>query len=293
MAGSDVTFNWRTTGFSGVDERNGVSTGSLVLICGDTGTGKSTAAHSIGVHQYKKYGDGVFYVSWEQGKKEIMSRIFSHESDVDLGKIIDDELTPEERYTVRKAKLQLLFEVGDTNLDEYLTAGEETAEEEFIQQASQDFTSKPSGFYIYDNLRDFDDLMLRMELLRSTKNVRLFIVDYLTLIPPGTEHRGLQSWEVYIKMSQRLKTFARINDVIVITPLQFDAKDEKIRFSKNIINDSDLALFLSQDKEDKEMDSVTWRFGKYRNFKTIPNKPLQDFKLMRAFDRAKFLELEF
>lgn len=293
MAGEDVTFNWRTTGIQGIDERNGITTGALVLLCGDTGTGKSTAAHSIGVHQFKKYSSGVMYASWEQGRKEIMARIFSYESDVDLGKIIDDELDIEERHKLRNAKLSLLFQLEDKDVEKFLKENEGVNEELFIKQASAEFKSKENGFFIYDDGPNFDDLLVRMELLRSTKNVELFVVDYLTIIPPGHEHRSLQSWEVYIKMSQQLKNFARKNDVTVIAPLQFDGKEGKIRFSKNILNDADLAIFMSQDKEDVEMNTVTISFGKYRNFKTIKGKPLQSFKLMRSFETAKFREVTF
>lgn len=293
IASTSSKFNWRTTGFKAIDERNGISTGSLVLLCGDTGTGKSTAAHSMGVHQFKKYEDSVFYASWEQGVKEITTRIFSYESDIDLGKIMDDVMTAEERVTLRTAKLNLLFTANNSQVNEYVAANTHLDEEAFLVQAGKDLEIKPNKFYIFDKIGDFDDLMVRMELMLKTKNVRTFIVDYLTIIPAGAGQRGYQSWELYIKMSQRLKNFARVNDVLVITPLQYDSKEGKIKFSKNIENDADLSIRMSQDKEDLELNSVTWSFGKYRNFKTIMGKPLAPFKLVTAFDRAKFEDMEF
>ena len=292
LAGSDVRFNWRTTGIEAIDERNGVSTGSLVLLCGDTGTGKSTHGHSIGIHQHLKYADSVAYWSWEQGKKEIMGRIWSHQSEVDLGDIISDELDCADRIKMRTTKLNFLFE-DDPQIKELASGMLDKSEEEFIRAASGVLKRRGCEFYIYDHGPNFDQLLVEMELLRSVKGVRLFIVDYLTLIPAGAEMRGMQSWEMYIKMSQRLKSFARRNDVIVITPLQFDAKEGTIRFSKNIINDADLALFMSQDEEDREMGTVTHVFAKYRNFKSIPNKPLESFKLLRSFNTAKFVDIRF
>jgi len=292
LAGADVSFEWRTTGVPDIDRRNGISLGSLVLICGDTGTGKSTRAHSIGIHQYNKYREGVAYWSWEQGKKEIMARIWSHESDVDLGNIISDELTREERGKLRVAKLKFLFINSDVNfVEESLESG--LSEEEFIREAALRFERKPEGFYIYDHAPNFDDLLVEMELLRSTKGVRIYICDYITIIPAGAGHRGLQSWERYLEMSKALKTFARRGNCIVITPLQFDSKEGKIRFSQNIINDADLALFMSQDKEDLELGTVTNKFAKFRNYRTIPGEPLSNFKQLRAFDRAKFLDISF
>lgn len=292
LAGADVTFEYRTTGVEAIDRRNGISLGSLVLICGDTGTGKSTRAHSIGIHQYNKYGEGVAYWSWEQGKKEIMARVWSHESDVDLGKIISDELSRDERAKLRKAKLFFLFLNSDVNfVEESLEAG--MSEEEFIREAAGRFERRPSGFFIYDHSPNFDELLVEMELLRSTKGVRTFVCDYITLIPAGAAHRGLQSWERFLEMSKALKTFARRGKCIVLTPLQFDSKEGKIRFSQNIINDADLALSMSTDKEDLELGTVTNSFLKFRNFKTIPGEPLSDFKQLKAFDRAKFLDLNF
>jgi KaiC/GvpD/RAD55 family RecA-like ATPase len=293
LAGADVKFNWRTTGIAAIDRRNGVATGSLVLLCGDTGTGKSTQAHSIAIHQYNKYGEGVAYWSWEQGKKEIMARVWSHQADVDLGNIISDELEPHDRATVRKAKLKFLFHYDEVEMDKFVVENSHLNEEMFVRAAADKFERKSNGFYIFDHGPDFDQLMVEMELLRSTKGVKVFVVDYLTIVPPGVDHRKLQSWECYIKMSQKLKNFARRHDVIVITPLQFDSSEGKIRFSKNIINDADLALFMYQDKDDKEVGSVTNEFAKYRNFKSIPNEPLSPFKQLRAFDKAKFLEISF
>jgi len=278
LAGADVSFEWRTTGVPDIDRRNGISLGSLVLICGDTGTGKSTRAHSIGIHQYNKYREGVAYWSWEQGK--------------DLGNIISDELTKEERGKLRAAKLKFLFINSDVNfVEESLENG--LSEEEFIREAALRFERKPEGFFLFDHGPNFDDLLVEMELLRSTKGVVTFEIDYLTLIPAGASHRGLQSWERYLEMSKALKNFARRGKGIVITPLQFDAKAETIRFSQNIINDADLALFMSQDKEDLELGTVTNKFAKFRNYRTIPGEPLSNFKQLRAFDKAKFLDISF
>lgn len=293
LAGADVAFDWRTTGIQAIDRRNGTATGSLFLICGDTGTGKSTQAHSVSIHRHVKYSEGVAYWSWEQSKKEVMARIWSHQSDVDLGNIISDTLSTEERKKLRMTKLHFLFLTDDKDVAGYVDTHFELSEEDFIKQAATEFEKKPSSFFVYDHGPDFDQLLVEMELLRSVKGVKLFVVDYLTIVPAGAEHSRMQSWEMYIKMSQKLKNFARTHGVDVITPLQFDSKEGKIKFSKNIINDADLALFMFQDKEDVEMGTVTNEFAKYRNYKTIVGEPLGPFKQLRAFDKAKFMEIKF
>jgi len=296
MAGTEVAFRWRTTGVPAIDRRNGVCLGSLILLCGGTGTGKSTQAHSISLHQFKEYHEGIGYWTYEQGKEEIMGRVWSYESDVDLGNIISNDLTNEERLKIRRAKLHLLFQpISEEVTSEFVAKSVEDglSEEEFIRLASETFEKKPEDIFVLDHGPDFDALMVEMELLRTVKGVRIFVVDYLTLIPGGAAHRGLASWERYLEMSKSLKSFARRGKCIVITPLQFDDKAESIRFSTNIINDADLALFMIQDQEDKELGTVTNKFAKWRNYKTIPGEPLANFKQLRAFDRAKFLEISF
>ena len=293
-ADQDLVFNWCSSGINAIDRRNGFADGWLILLGGDSGTGKSTLAHMLGLHMFKKNAESVYYRTWEQGTGELMARIFSCHSGVDLGNIISDDLDAEERLRLRKAKIELLFQINsDVDINSWLEEMKEVLEKDFLKEARKSYTPKTNNFFLYDDGCDFDQLLIEMELMFATRGVRLFILDYLTIIPKGVEHRGMQSWEAYIKMTDRLKNFCNRTRSKVILPLQFDAKEGTIRFSKNIINAADLAIWMSQDAEDKEMDTVTFEFGKYRNYKTIKGEPLQSFKLMKAFATARFQEVSF
>lgn len=293
LAGDDIKYEFKKTGIYEIDKRSGISTGSLVLICGESGSGKSTLAHSMGVYNYLNNNEGVAYWSWEQGTKEITSRIWSYCSDVDLGSIISGTLTDEEKFKVRLAKAKFLCD-SSTDFKEFCDTTKGETESEFVKLLTDTYGRKSHNFFIFDNCPTFDELLIQMELLRQTRNVKMFVVDYLTLVNLGPRGAKMASWEQALTMSKELKTFARKNKVIVITPLQYDSGSQKIRFSSNIINDADLSLAMSEDEDDKELGVVTCKFLKYRNFTSVKNEPvLKEFKLLKSFHTAKFLDFNF
>lgn len=293
LAGDDIQYEFKKTGIYEIDKRSGISTGSLVLICGESGSGKSTLAHSMGVYNYLNNNEGVAYWSWEQGTKEITSRIWSYCSDVDLGSIISGTLTDEEKFKVRLSKAKFLCDSSD-DFKEFCEATRSETESEFVKLLTDTYGRKSHNFFIFDNCPTFDELLIQMELLRQTRDVKMFVVDYLTLVNLGPRGAKMASWEQALTMSKELKTFARKNKVIVITPLQYDSGSQKIRFSSNIINDADLSLAMSENEDDKELGVVTCKFLKYRNFTSVKNEPvLKEFKLLKSFHTAKFLDFNF
>lgn len=282
---------FRTTGFKPLDDRSGFAEGSLVLLGGDSGTGKSTLAHCIGVHNYYNYPGSVAYWTYEQGKKEIASRVWSRTSQVDLGNIIGGTLSVAEKLVLRKTKAQFLFkDVPEDSLERLLSDFSNKPENEYMQELYKTLEPRENKFMMFDDCLDFDSLLMKMELLYAVKGVRVFIVDYITLIPRGRLERQLAQWEYNLYKSAMLKTFARKHgDVIVITPVQFDSKEDKLRLASNMINDADICLTMKQTEADAACDLVTTTFKKYRNF---TGAALKDFKMLKAFDKAGFEYVE-
>jgi hypothetical protein len=159
-----------------------------------------------------------------------------------------------------------------------------------MQELYKSLEPRDNKFMLFDDCLDFDSLLMKMELLYAVKNVKVFIVDYITLIPRGRLERQLQQWEYHLYKSAMLKTFARKHgDVIVITPVQFDSKEDKLRLASNMINDADICLTMKQTDDDKKVDMVTVTFKKYRNF---TGDALKDFKLIKEFSKAGFTYLD-
>lgn len=287
MSGEDTKYIFRKTGFSDIDSRSGFAEGGLILLGGESGTGKSTKAHCIGMYNYENYVGSVAYWSYEQGKKEIMSRIWSRKSQLDLGKLISGGLSTEERTIFRRAKADFLM--GDVTgiecvLDEY----KKLPEQAFMNKLYELYEPRENKFLIYDDCLDFDNLLLKMEFLYAVKGVRVFIIDYITLIPRGKMYRELAQWEYNIYKSQALKTFSRKHgDCLVITPVQYNSKEDTIRLASNMINDADVFIAMSQSDEDKKCGAVNCAYKKYRNF---TGDPLKDFKLIQEFDKAGFID---
>lgn len=287
LSGEDTKFVFRTTGIAEIDKRSGFAEGGLILYAGESGSGKSTLAHCTGIHNYKNYPGSVAYWTYEQGKKEITARIWSRESQLDLGKLISGELSEAERLVYRKAKAQFLMkDTGD--IEKFLMDGEKLSEQEFMRNLYEKYETIENKFLIFDDCLDFDALLLKMELLYSVKGVRVFIIDYITLVPRGRMYRELAQWEYNLYKTQALKTFARKHgDVLVITPVQYDAKDDKIKMASNMLNDADVCISMHQTPEDKKVDIVGCEFKKYRNF---TGDPLKNFRLFQEFNKAGFMD---
>ena len=284
----DHRYTFRSTGFADIDKRSGFAEGALVLLAGESGAGKSTIAHCIGTHNYENFEGGVAYWSYEQGKKEITSRIWSRKSQLDLGKMISGDLSDNERLIYRKTKVEFLMEQPQ-KVQEFLRETQKVPENEFMASMYQKYETRENKFLIFDDGPDFDSLMLKMELLYSVKGIRVFIIDYITLVPRGRLARELASWEYNIYKTQMLKSFARKHgDVLVITPVQYDAGEDKIKMASNMINDADICISMKQTEEDKNCDMVSCKFKKYRNF---TGEPLKDFKLMQDFSKAGFIDM--
>lgn len=287
MSGEDIEYIFRKTGFSDIDSRSGFAEGDLVLLGGESGAGKSTLAHCIGMHNYKNYTGSIAYWSYEQGKKAIMSRIWSRESQLDLGKLISNTISLEERTVLRRTKADFLMN-DVTGIECVLDEFKSKSEQQFMDKLYSLYEPRNNKFLIYDDCLDFDALLMKMEFLYAVKGVRIFIVDYITLIPRGKLESKLAQWEYNLYKSQMLKTFARKHgDCIVITPVQYDSTEDKIKLASNMKNDSDVFIAMSQSEEDKKCGAVNCAYKKYRNF---TGDPLKDFKLIQEFDKAGFID---
>lgn len=296
MTGRKVQFNFRHTGIGGIDRRGGLIQGGMTIVGAEAKMGKSTLAVQMGLHSHDHYEGSSAIFTFEQTAAEIRSRILSARSEVDLGMLMSDLLDPEARLKVRLAEVGHLCYL-DEDMADYVVEMAVQDAEQFWPAFWQRYQPRDNRMYLMDNHPDWDQLFAQMDLLYKMKKVRLFIIDYPFLIRRGREYRELSSWEYHLKMSQRLKAFASRNKCWVITPAQYDATNDSLKFVKNAVNDCDLFIALSQEEGDKDMPpagAVTATFKAYRNFLSIPDEPqLTPFKMLRRFDISKFLYFNF
>lgn len=298
MAGEEIKFNFYKTGFPPLDRRGGLIEGGLTLIAGDTGTGKSTKSQNIMQHCFWNYEASCAYFTYEQSKSEIRARILAAESGIDVGCISSGQMTLEQRNCVRVAEINFLMLAAKSDILKFVKDREGETDLNFWTEAKGYFTPRPNRFYVYDGRLDWDGLFSRMALLKATKGIKFFCVDYPYLVPRGTADKGLQQWEYALLKTQQLKSFCGQNGYSqMIAPAQYNAKEDTLRYVKGAVNAADLYIKMSVEEGDDQlgtMGATTCTFGKYRNFLTIPDEPtLLPYKLIKEFDKSRFVFLEF
>lgn len=292
-AGQKITFNFLSTGIKPIDKRGGLIEGGYTIIAGEAKAGKSALAGQIALHQYINEGVDVAYFSLEMQFEELRARILSNFAEIDVGKMMDDKLTPEELTILRKKEAEF-YCTGTEDMEVDLSL----SSEEFFEYVFANYPKRKNKFYIFDDRLDWDAFWVRAELLATTKGVKVFVLDYPFLCSRGGANRELASWEYQLLQSKNLKTFAHKHKVCVITPAQLDAgkkgEDPRLRFVSNQITNCDLCLYLINTEEDKTLGTITVKFGAYRNFKTIPDEPfLKDFRLIKELQFSRFNYMEF
>ena len=293
MAGNKVKFDFEKTGITGLDKRGGIIKGGLVSVAGASKAGKSLLAQQMLTYSHDTYEGSSAYFPYEQSASEIRCRILSARSDIDIGLVTSDLLTPEQRLNLRIAEVGHLCEIN-SNMIDFCTQTKKESDEEFWPMFWDHFQPRPDRFYLMQKGPDWDNLFIQMQMMVDMKNVKRFVVDYPMIIPRGRTHRDLASWEYNLLMSRNLKSFARNNGVRVIAPAQYDDKNDNIRYASGVINDVDLMLTMKHENGDKEAGTVTIGFKAFRNYLSLPGEPiLLPFKLERQFHVSKFGNLDF
>lgn len=293
IATEEVKYEFYGTGLKPIDERGGLIKSGYTIIAAPAKTGKSTLAGMFGLHHYLHEGLSVFYQSLEMGRAEVRSRIFANCASVDIGNLLDGNLSDEEK--IRLFKTEAAFYCLGT---EELEVDPSLTREEFFEYVFTTYERRPNKFFVCDEPFDWDELWAHLTLMVTTKGVKTIIIDYPWLVSRGRAHKELASWEYNLLQSKNIKSFARKYGVQMICPAQLDkgkkGDDPKLRFVSNAINDCDLALYLVNTEEDKTLDTVTVKWGAARNFKTVPGKPyLEDFKLQKELNFSRFSYIDF
>ncbi len=206
------------TGFATLDRLLwGLQKSELYIIAARAGAGKTAFGINVLNHVAKK--NKVLFFSQEMSEREILYRMFAHETDIAL---------PE----VRRAKG--LTDAQITSLD----------------LAADTFTK--GKFFIDDSTSTVPEMLLKAKRLKRKEGLDLVVVDYLQFVKP-TNKSGNRTQEVG-DIARDLKRMSKVLEVPVIALCQLnrqlDNEDREptladLRESGEIENNADVVMFLT------------------------------------------------
>ena len=274
------------TGFKTFDRNSGgLKSGELLVIVGNSGTGKSILMHNIGVnaylgsnnptktnHTFEEDGKNVLYFSLEMPKPAIERRVDSCMAKVYYNELRDAKLCEQdkERY----------FNVLDFQL------------------------RYPKKFHIIDMPRGVTarDIELKyVELCETQFKPDLVIVDYMGIM--SSNDPADSDWLSLGNISAQLHEFARVYDTIVVTGAQANRPKEgsKAEYSTNRVARSDMLVsnaniilqIAFRDNESTRTDMPIYTI-KMRDGAQDPFFLCKDFGRMRVEDMVNtdFSEVE-
>lgn len=96
------------TGLSGLDDLLvGLVPGQMTMIGARPGMGKAALALNIAVNAAKSAGKTVAFYSLDMSQEQLRTRMFSRETDIALIKLLNDDLTDDERRRIAEAAASL------------------------------------------------------------------------------------------------------------------------------------------------------------------------------------------
>ena len=231
------------TGYEKINEiTNGFKRGELIILAARPSVGKSTLALNIAENMCKNDKHVAFF-SLEMGYDQLIMRMLSTFSGVNLNKIISGELDEEEMALVVRAKA----EIDKLHL--------------YIDESST------------SNLRD---IRVKCQKLKREGHLDCIIIDYLQLLSSG-ENRANRVDEVG-RISRGLKEMARQFEVPLLALSQLSRDIEKrqkddqiprladLRESGSIEQDADIVMFIHREPDKADANDIS---KKVRSNKTL------------------------
>lgn len=221
------------TGFSKLNTiTNGFKKSELIILAARPAVGKSAFALNVAAAACKSKKHVVLF-SLEMGHDQLLMRMLSAYSGVDLGKITSGKLSDDEMASLLMAK---------TALDKYGM---------YIDQSST------------SNVRDIKS---KCQKLYREGHLDLIIIDYLQLLVSGDKNVGNGVQEV-TKISRALKQMAIQFNIPVLALSQLSRDIEKredkkpvladLRDSGSIEQDADIVMFLYRENPRKDSEDTT------------------------------------
>jgi replicative DNA helicase len=236
------------SGFVDLDRKtHGLSAGSLVIVAGRPGMGKTTLALNIAEHVAIRTRKTVGVFSLEMGQQELALRILAAESEIHFGKLRSGHYSQAEAVRM----IETMRTIGRSPL--------------FI-----DDSASPSVLEVGSKARR----------LKAEKQLALLVIDYLQLMQAGGrfENRNLE----IAAITRAFKQLAKELEIPIVLISQLSRMPERrggdhrpqladLRESGAIEQDADLVMFVYRDRVyDEEADErdAELIIGKNRNGET-------------------------
>jgi len=239
-----------TTGFNDLDNRlAGLQKSDLIILGGRPSLGKTSLALDIARHAALKGKVPVGIFSLEMSRDQVVDRLLSAESTVDLWKI-------------RTGRLSTQEEINDFTL---------------LQDAMSRLAEAP--IFIDDSPSPtIMQIRTMARRLQTEVNLGLIIVDYIQLITPSFTRENIV--QQYSEISRSLKSLSRELKIPVLALSQLSRAVEQrgplciprladLRETGSLEQDADVVLFVYREdryKEDSEKKNIAEiRISKHRN----------------------------
>ena len=237
----------------------GMGLTELIMIGGHRGSGKTVAGCNIAANQYNNDGSCLFF-SIEMRKREIFNRFVSILSGVPNENIKLNRCSPEEQQIVARTRADMFVDSEEVYQDFLKHKDYKQFEVDLIR--SKQLT--PNQIITIDNqgltLADID---LNIQKFKSLHGDRLktVVVDYVNQI----QIPDIYNWQSQIMLSKKLKDLAVKHNVLMITPYQTDTSGEA-RFSKGLLDAADVAVVLTNDKDNQCINFSSTKVRGYKDF---------------------------
>lgn len=237
------------TGLKDIDEKNGGVPGEGVLIlAATTSGGKSTFLMNLLTNMYKLNKISVANVSLEMNEKKITRRLLSHLTRIPYWKFVKKKLSDEEKKQARRA-WRKLHKYGE----EY--------------DAQYAFICPKHGVNITQLLT-----------LVKPYNYKVLGIDYVSLLD-GVDEKD--QWKALSAIVRQCKLFSAENHCLVVVLAQLDSDDDRIRYSKGMLEHADAAWTWNYYKpEQRESKILPVRQLKARDQELFPFELKELFEVM-------------
>lgn len=237
----------------------------LILFGGRRGSGKSIVTLNMALNNFL-LGNSVMFMSIEMRYVEVYYRLMSMISGVEFSKFMLNQLTPEDRLAVAKAKLETFYEAGPAADRLYSKLIQDGSIAEFDRELKQGAVPfKANRFHIIDDVQlSLARIDHYLNMMTTKYDVKMCVIDYLNIVK--VEDR--MDWKSQIGISDSLKTLARKYQVIMISPYQIDASGEA-RFAKGVLDSADKSFRFMPSDLNEDPNALPFETAKIRNGKAM------------------------
>lgn len=280
---SDEDFKIYPSGLSNEFDaiNGGFATQELILLGGRRGSGKSIISLNLAINRFLQ-GNTVSFFTIEMRYKEVYDRLMSIISGVPFLDIFRNQVTPDQKIQMAKAKFNFFYKESDvvTNL-----LGELSEKKNFKEFEQRIKVEKPA--FKDNRLFLIDDEGLTLNRIDHYNNLfankypdyNMSVVDYINIV----KHEDQKDWKTQITIADNLKSQSRKYDLTLISPYQIDATGEA-RFAKGILDSADRSFnfFPPAETEERELESkISIHTTKMRNGKHMSFDVLMDWSCVK------------